>query len=100
LLTFIFIIIYKIFIVSLSIKLFSTCSLFNMLFIYLSFYIFEILGDLFASIMKRYKRIKNISNILPGHGGILDRFDSLLPTFFCVYIFYKNIYVIHMLTYL
>jgi len=100
LLTFIFIVIYKTFIISLDIKLFSSCSLFTMLLIYLSVYIFEILGDLFASIMKRYKRIKNISNILPGHGGILDRFDSLLPTFFCMYIFYKNIYLIHMLTYL
>lgn len=37
-----------------------------------------ILGDLTASIIKRQCGIKDFGNIMPGHGGIVDRFDSIL----------------------
>lgn len=37
-----------------------------------------LVGDLFASLIKRRQGIKDYGNIMPGHGGALDRFDSVL----------------------
>ena len=56
-----------------------------------------ILGDLFASLIKRNFNIKNASNLLPGHGGFLDRFDSVIGVtiiYTLLIYFYKSFAII------
>ena len=50
------------------------------------------IGDLVASVIKRYTEIKDFGEIMPGHGGILDRFDSIL--FVAPFIYYITTLII------
>lgn len=54
---------------------------------------FATLGDLAESAIKRSMHIKDASELIPGHGGVLDRFDSILFTFTLVYLFHQWVVV-------
>lgn len=59
----------------------------NMLMIAFVLSIFGQIGDLIESAYKRFYKVKDSGNILPGHGGILDRFDSMLIVLPMLHIF-------------
>lgn len=51
------------------------------------------IGDLSASVIKRQFGVKDYGSIMPGHGGIMDRFDSVLMVAPLVFIFSQHVHL-------
>jgi len=69
-------------------KVYTNFNILNWISIAIIIVIIGILGDLFESSIKRTFEIKDSGNIMPGHGGFLDRFDSFIFVipFICLYL--------------
>ena len=54
-----------------------------------------VLGDLSASLLKRQYGIKDFGNLLPGHGGIMDRFDSVIFVAPFIYLAFQIVFPVY-----
>ena len=63
----------------------------NTIILVLGIVLFAFLGDIASSFFKRKYKVKDYSNLIPGHGGFLDRFDSLIAGGLWVTIYFQSI---------
>ncbi len=52
----------------------------------------DLTGDLTASMIKRDRKVKDMGNLIPGHGGMLDRMDGIVPVGMVLYFLTKALY--------
>ena len=67
--------------------LFPSAHIFELLLLVIPVALCSVIGDLFESMLKRHRGIKDSSSLLPGHGGVLDRLDGImaaLPMFLVI----------------
>ena len=73
-----------------SLSLINNISFFELLIFILVISLVSQLGDLMISYFKRLSNLKDTGNIIPGHGGLLDRIDGMIFVFPMTFFFQKN----------